>query len=543
VLNRKAWGGRAALTAALLAALGAAASATTADHHKFAALKKNFKDGPEVTRACLVCHTEAASQIQNTAHWHWLGDEVSVPGHAGKHRLGKANVLNNFCIGIRSNEATCTKCHVSFGMTDIKKFDYSRSDNVDCIGCHDGSGKYAKGEAGSEKPDFSALAQSVGRTSVRTCGACHFNGGGGEGVKHGDLDASLLDADKTLDVHMAKNGMGFTCATCHKGEDIGHSIKGRNPGVSVDSATFVTCAGCHGDAPHGAEFSFRTELERVGAGRFAANSEKFSPWQSQRRNWHSRRVACQTCHIPTFAREHATKMTWDWSTAGRHKPDGRPVMEYDEDGNISYWGIKGTFTWAKNVVPKYRWWNGTSERYLAGDKFDPAKVLVLNPPLGGPRDPGSKIWPFKLHEGKQPFDPVNRILIQPHLSGKKGSGAFWADYEWDVAAKQGMKAANLPFSGKIAFTRTDMYWPISHMVTQGDHGLSCMDCHSRNSRLAGVGGVYIPGYDRSAWLDLLGWLSAGLSLLGVLGHGFLRWLGSRGMLGRFLDAIGARRRS
>ena len=38
-------------------------SSSTADHSKFDALKKDFKSGPEVTKACLTCHTEAAKQV------------------------------------------------------------------------------------------------------------------------------------------------------------------------------------------------------------------------------------------------------------------------------------------------------------------------------------------------------------------------------------------------------------------------------------------------------------------------------------------------
>lgn len=528
----RTWRTAAAAAAVLLAVLSGAARASTADHRQFEALKKKFADGPSVTRACLSCHTKAAEQLHATSHWNWLGEETEVPGHVGKHRLGKANLLNNFCIGVRSNEASCTKCHIGFGWKD-RTFDFKSRESVDCLSCHDGTGEYAKkpaghGGGGEDAPDWSGLARGVGPTSVRTCGACHFAGGGGEGVKHGDLDPSLLEAKKTLDVHMASDGLGFTCASCHRGEESGHRFKGRAPSVSVDSKNLAACSQCHGEGPHGHDFAFRSEKEREGAARFPPGPQKLWPWQSARRNWHARRIACQTCHIPTFARENSTKLSWDWSKAGRRKPDGRPVTEYDDEGNISYLGIKGAFKWGKNVVPAYRWWNGTSGRYLTGDRFDPSRTLVMNPPLGGPGDAGSKIWPFKLHEGNQPYDPVHKILIQPKTFGPKGSGAYWSDFDWNKAARAGMKHAGLPFSGKIGFARTEMYWPVSHMVAQGDRGLSCVDCHSRASRLAGVGGVYMPGYDRSAVLDFLGWASAILSLLGVLGHGFLRWLAERG---------------
>ena len=41
---------------------------TTADHSKFKELQREFASGPEVTKACLTCHTEAALQIHRTKH-------------------------------------------------------------------------------------------------------------------------------------------------------------------------------------------------------------------------------------------------------------------------------------------------------------------------------------------------------------------------------------------------------------------------------------------------------------------------------------------
>jgi len=48
--------------------------------------------------------------------------------------------------------------------------------------------------------------------------------------------------------------------------------------------------------------------------------------------------------------------------------------------------------------------------------------------------------------------------------------------------------------------------------------------HSANSRLKDVPGLYIPGRDRFGLLDTIGWLLAGLTFLGVLGHGALRYI-------------------
>ena len=58
--------------ALVMAALSSVSIAsTTADHSKFEELDKDFKTGPEVTQACLSCHTEAAKQIHKTKHWNW----------------------------------------------------------------------------------------------------------------------------------------------------------------------------------------------------------------------------------------------------------------------------------------------------------------------------------------------------------------------------------------------------------------------------------------------------------------------------------------
>ena len=64
----------------------------TADHSKHEALKQDFKSGPEVSKACLSCHSEAAAQFQKTIHWTWLD-----PATAESKVLGKGGLsINNF---------------------------------------------------------------------------------------------------------------------------------------------------------------------------------------------------------------------------------------------------------------------------------------------------------------------------------------------------------------------------------------------------------------------------------------------------------------
>ena len=63
----------------------------TADHRKFKQLKEGLKRGPEVTKACLSCHTEAAKQVHDTIHWTW-----SKKKKGQINKMGKAYTLNSF---------------------------------------------------------------------------------------------------------------------------------------------------------------------------------------------------------------------------------------------------------------------------------------------------------------------------------------------------------------------------------------------------------------------------------------------------------------
>lgn len=506
-------------------------NSSTADHSKFEALQGPFLNGAEVTRACLTCHTEAAKQIMATKHWRW---EYKDP-QTGK-TLGKKSMLNNFCIGDRSNEGFCQSCHVGFGWKD-SSFDFQAQDKVDCLVCHHtGVGNYTKppglaGEVPTERTEFppasgkfldpvdlALVAQHVGKTSTATCGSCHYKGGGGDGVKHGDLDSSLDTADRTLDVHMAskaKGGAGFTCATCHESD--GHHISGSRIQVAAadphgprlrgadDDRAASTCQSCHGNKPHQSEFL-----------------------QINRLNQHSDKLACQACHVPEFARGGiATKLSWDWSTAGRLNSEGKPFEIKDADGHVIYSSKKGDFTLGEHVVPDYIWFNGDVEFTTQEDIIDPTEVVQINRYMGSAEDAQSRIWPVKIMQGKQPYDSVHNRLLVPHTATPDDT-AFWFNFDWDKALVAGAQATGVPFSGQYDFVQTEMLWPITHMVAPSNQAVSCVACHTASgSRMGSLTGIYVPGRDRVPWMDQIGWLAAALALLGVLGHAGLRFVVSR----------------
>ena len=136
----------------------------------------------------------------------------------------------------------------------------------------------------------------------------------------------------------------------------------------------------------------------------------------------------------------------------------------------------------------------------------------------------SKIWPVKVHRGKQIYDTINNTLIQPKLwAAKEGEGGYWKDFDWDKASRIGMEKVGQDYSGAYGFVETEMYWPLNHMVSPAEQSLTCKDCHSRdNSRLANLTDFYLPGRDYYAGLDTFGFAIVILALIGVIFHGILR---------------------
>lgn len=470
---------------------------SSVDHTKFPILQKKFKHPQEITKACVSCHNMTAHQVMNGNHWNWEREEY-VQGR-GVVYLGKRNAINNFCIGTKGNEQSCAKCHVGYGMDSAGKI-YIDSLNIDCLVCHDNTETYTKaqekGGAPVETLDFTNIVEHIGRPKRSNCGVCHFYGGGGNNVKHGDLEMSMFEPTKDIDIHMASEGMNLQCVDCHTTKQ--HNISGKIYSLSSMNLNRNTCEQCHGALPH----------------------------EDKILNNHTLKVSCQACHIPTYAKGNATKMFWDWSTAGKLK-DGEPYSEEDSMGNHSYLSIKGNFIWEKNVTPDYIWFNGTASHYIKGDIVqDTSKLLILNQLHGSYADDESKIIPVKIHLAKQPYDPVNKILIQPKLfAEKKGEGAFWVDFNWQTAATEGMKDSNLPFSGEITFVKTGMYWPVNHMVAEKGKSVQCNECHTRNnSRLAGLTDFYLPGRDFSEPIDFIGkWLLI-MTIFGVFVHGAIRFV-------------------
>ncbi len=420
-------------------------------------------------------------------------------------------------MNIKGNEARCTSCHAGYGWKD-DSFDFTDQSKVDCLVCHERTGTYKKFPAGAGHPvakkkvfkgnkktyyppDWNTVAMSVGRPARKNCGTCHFFGGGGDGVKHGDLDSSLMKPNKDLDVHMGTDGQNFSCTRCHSTSL--HNIAGRvysTPAakdrkslVENDLTSKITCESCHTETPH------KTNAKA---------------------NDHTDKVACQSCHIPAFARVNPTKMWWDWTTAGKKK-NGKPYTVKDDMGKPTYMTKKGDMIWKKNVKPEYFWYNGSIRHLTVKDTIDPSKIVEMSKPEGSMNDKNARIFPFKVHKGKQPYDKVNKNLLLLNLfpDNKKDTDAYWKTYDWQRSAASAMENAGLPYSGEYGFVETSYVFPTTHMVAPKENAVACIECHTdENGRMAKLSGFYMPGRNNSKTVNMIGWAVIAFTFTGILLH-------------------------
>ncbi len=428
------------------------------------------------TQSCLNCHGKLADEFLTTAHWKWEGVSSNIEGFEnGPH--GKNDILNNFCIAVPSNEGRCTHCHAGYGYAD-DTFDFGDPKNIDCLICHDQTGGYAKDltTAGLPKADvdLQAVARSVamngGRPTIDNCIFCHANAGGGNNVKHGDLAMSLADTTREYDVHMGIDGGNLECIDCHQvkrdadGNFLSHGIGGM-PYHSVDEGNMKQCGDCH---PDRANIHAGTTAETILG----------SPAHTK--------LACQVCHIPTFARQTSTKTEWYWERAGMVL-DPAPGPDPVDPTRPSFDRKKGDFVWAFNVRPTLRFFNGKYTKALIGvnDTYT-SEPAVLAAPVGDCNDPNAMIYPFKKMIGNQPADVVNQRILVPHLFGTAGGpNPFWGNWDWDLALLDASLITGQPYqSGDYGFVSTEMYLSVNHEIAPKEEaygfGNACEDCHSAN---------------------------------------------------------------
>lgn len=395
---------------------------------------------------CLTCHDQEAREVHASGHSQWGGqvpEAVNGPALQGKFY----GAVNSYCINILGNWNGCGACHIGLGVQPTPESSTTQLQNIDCLMCHQKDYKRIK-QNGVFVPDpamtisLDQAVQTVHRPDRINCLQCHAKGGGGDNFKRGDIAlAHSATTDINFDRHMATTGANLKCQDCHTTDQ--HRIAGR--GSDLRQSDLEVTMNCSTSACHG---------------------EKSGPTghTDPAINRHVTKVACQSCHIPLYAKNaadtaatEATEMHRDWSKPKATAPPIHP-----------------TPTLLNNQVPKYRFWNRLSYNYYLGEAawVDPETGnFPTSRPIGGINDPGSKLYPFKYKTAYQPLATNQNRLIALDTS------VYFATGNLDAAVKSGLKNMYYGQSDPYQMVTTDTYQLLNHEVPPKASALTCTQCH------------------------------------------------------------------
>ncbi|MEW5746594.1 MAG: choice-of-anchor D domain-containing protein [Nitrospirota bacterium] len=400
---------------------------------------------------CLACHQAEANEVHASAHYQWQGAApYMVNGAPIQGKLHTA--LNSYCVNILGNFGGCGSCHVGLGALPSATVSQAQLENIDCLICHQKEYKRIKDAAsGKYVPDTAKMTitmdqavQTVHKPNRGTCLQCHARAGGGDNNKRGDIAlAHTNTTDRNFDVHMATTGANLTCQACHTTQQ--HKIAGRGADLretDLDVKMSCSTATCH-----------PTKLSSTG--HVTADVNK-----------HVKKVACQTCHIRTYARDAAdtatnesTETVRDWKT-----PEWSTALNRWEP----------TIHRANTIKPEYRFWNGTSWGYSLNEvaSIDPATGRYPTArPMGGINDAASKLYPFKYKYSIRPYAPGIAKLIA--LDTK----VYFSTGNADAAVKQGLVNMGHSSAEPYTWVEDDTFQLITHEVMPKEQALTCSNCH------------------------------------------------------------------
>ncbi|MCM2358207.1 MAG: chitobiase/beta-hexosaminidase C-terminal domain-containing protein [Geobacteraceae bacterium] len=416
---------------------------------------------------CSSCHTTQAQNMYQSVHYQWKGSAAewtTGPSTQGKmDATDGSSALNSYCINIQGNWGPCGACHAGTGAKPVATANPSAAQlaSIDCLMCHADAtnapySRVRNATTGLFEPaaglNMNLVVQKAGAKPTRkNCLGCHAKAGGGDAVKRGDIAlASGTTSDILYDTHMATgNGGNIQCQGCHT--FTAHRVAGRGSDIRPqDSTVQMSCitSSCH-----------------------AVKSSLTTSHTTYDTSHHVGRVACQSCHLPTYAKNaadtaateatetHRTWVTAEWNaTLNRYEP---------------------VPTKANNLTPKYAFWNGTSWGNNAFDNavLDPATgAYKVSRPVGAINDATTKLYPFKYKTATQAL--ANGKIV-PIATAK-----FFATGLYDDAVKDGLVYLGLPSTTPYTTITTDEYQLLNHQIpASAGNVLACADCHENTTRM------------------------------------------------------------
>lgn len=421
---------------------------------------------------CIACHEKEAHDALSSIHMQWSGPTPNLSNTIGES-IGKADRgINTFCSYAPSSKGACYGCHVR---ADGNSGHAPEVGDVDCLMCHNDTyqrkfvadtenpltvtnilgetrdyvfglqdpvtGDYFTEPNYSKMPPgttMEELAQNVHQPTRKSCLRCHAKAGGGDWTKRGDMGLNSAAPTVYEDIHMSpdQGGEDMSCIDCHKTQD--HKIGGRGIDLRADEMVAPGCTDCHDATPH-------------------SNNKLNQHAQGQ--------VACQTCHIPEFAKGGATEMSRDWL-----EPHWNPAFCAGQGGWVGH-EIK-----VSNVKPEYRFFDGTSYVYNLGETIAPDVNGVFNMARanGSIFDGKSQIVPIKNHYSNMPLHDASQEIIAPEIMQMFMTGDF------DNAVQKGM--ANMGITGSYTMVPVNAEMLITHGVGPEETALDCNDCHAGDGK-------------------------------------------------------------
>ncbi|MEW6251189.1 MAG: hypothetical protein AB1716_11115 [Planctomycetota bacterium] len=414
---------------------------------------------------CVACHAQQARDMFHAVHYQLTGDTPNVPNIPG--RAGKLDqAFNTYCgTPMSSRQFTCAACHGSYGKMPEPVLTQAQLENIDCMMCHQDQYKRKAAPPVEEltfvdyrgqphtwrlpiedpngsfqfEPDAANMtisvleaARTVHLPTRTSCLRCHATAGGGDGTKRGDLSSLSANPTTTLDYHMSPAGRNMSCQDCHEFQN--HRVLGRGLDLREnDRPESLTCLQCHPARPH----------------------------NSTARDNHAARIACQTCHIPTYAKGVSTEIARDWQV---------PVWAQPLLGGQG--GYKPEETRGTDLKPTYHWFDGTSWVYILG-QVPPQNAqgeYELAYPYGWPTLAAAKLYPMKEHWSNSARHDATGQLI-PHSTFK-----FFVTGDFNQAVADGQAWSGL--TGSWTLVETHTFQTINHGVEPAGNALACGQCHA-----------------------------------------------------------------
>ena len=422
---RKGSGWGVFVAAMLLAGVGAAK-----EHPGREYIERNGYQGPSTCEA-QGCHPGTAKEFLDTVHWKHASRVPNVEGLEPGKEYGMKNRIYTMCNGndivnnLKEifNPATgktkfsgCNSCHPGNHISDVGSVGKEAENAIDCLICHASKYDFRLRRAYEDKTGRVVMGQDRSKEGALSVGRpdvknCMVCH---ESAGGGVLIKRGFAYTRETDVH-AKNGM--VCVDCHASKN--HRIPtGFDPNNWASDGLRVSCEDCHQGTPH----------------------------KDGDLNRHVARIACQTCHIPRTGGAIAKDFT-RW-TQGADKFYEPTTLKKE----------------ANETTPVYAWYNKTvrNEPHFIG-------------PKGNREEKGSRIYPFKIFEGKAFFDKKTGNLLAMDFAPPMATGDALAGVA-SAAKTLGIKEYE-PVPGWQT-----IYFGSTHLVTK-EKALTCFHCHSRNGVL------------------------------------------------------------